>query len=347
VSREAVDTIISATTDSLARAEKASLVALGFFSSEEEKRLILKTRKAIQIPVKKMPQFRPGSDVRQCDLKEVKNMKEKTINRKWQKLKYFGGGVGVGFFLLGLTLSTGAKNIPETPTPSGPTKPSQGQSSPAPEVQLKIEGEVRDIFDNPRKDVIVMIKEIDTQSVTDEKGRFLFSNVPDREDMILEAHHGEELCSRGFEISEDTKVIEEVRADNVTRKTVKINEPLTLENPNIKVEACLCEGVEDRMPINRFEEEKPRIPVDIGTIWCFVRVFGPPGYEKGKKTEITYLWYFNGELVHSYTQDVGFNLAPRGWRTWAFKNLHGRTGRWKLEIVAKHKQLVSLSFETY
>jgi len=274
-------------------------------------------------------------------------MKEKTINRKWQKPKYFGGGVGVGFLLLGLTVFVGGQNVQEVPTPPGSTKPSQGQSSPAPEIQLKIEGEVRDIFDNPRKDVIVTIKEIDKQSVTDEKGRFQFSNVPDRDYVIVEAHHVEELCSRGLEISEDTKVIEEVRADNVTRKTVKISEPLTLESPNIKVGACLCERVDDRTPVNRFEEEIPRISVDMGTIWCFVRVFGPPGYEKGKKTEITYLWYYNGKLVRSYTQGVGFNLAPRGWRTYAFKNLHGRIGTWRLEIVAKHKQLASLSFETY
>jgi len=196
-------------------------------------------------------------------------MKEKTINPKWQKLKYFRAGVGVGFLLLGLAISTEAKNIPETPTPPEPTKPSQGQSSPAPEIQLKIEGEV------------------------------------------------------------------------------KVSEPLILENPNITVEACLCERVDDRTPVNRFEEEAPRIPVDIGTIWCFVRVFGRPGYEKGKKTEITYLWYYNGKLVRSYTQEVGFNLAPRGWRTYAFKNLHGRIGTWRLEIVAKHRQLASLAFETY
>jgi len=274
-------------------------------------------------------------------------MKEKTINPKWQKLKYFRAGVGVGFLLLGLTISTGAKNIPETPTPPEPTKFSQEQSSPAPEIQLKIEGEVRDIFDNPRKDVIVLIKEIDKQSVTDEKGRFQFSNVPDRDYVILEAYHGEELCSRRIEIRSDTETVEEVTTNNVTRKTVKVSEPLILENPNIKVEACLCERVDDRTPVNRFEEEAPRIPVDIGTIWCFVRVFGPPGYEKGKKTEITYLWYYNGKLVRSYTQEVGFNLTARGWRTYAFKNLHGRIGTWRLEIVAKHRQLASVSFETY
>ena len=274
-------------------------------------------------------------------------MKEKTISRKWRKLKYFGAGVGVGFFLLGLTIFLAAENVQESPTLPKPTKSFQGQSSPAPEIQLNIGGEVRDIFDNPRKDVIATIKETGKRTLTDKRGRFQFSNVPDRDYVIVEARHGQESCSRRIEITEDTKVIEEVRTNDVTRKTLKINEPLILEDPNIKVEACLCERVEDRTPINRFEEETPRISIDIGTIWCFARVFGPPGYENHKKTEITYLWYFNGKLVHSYTQDVGFNLAPRGWRTYAFKNLHGRIGTWRLDIEAKHKQLVSLSFETY
>lgn len=274
-------------------------------------------------------------------------MEEKTINRKWRKLKYFAGGVGVGFFLLRLTISLVAKNVPETPTPPKPTKSFQEESLPAPEIQLKIEGEVRDIFDNPRKDVKVIIEEIEKQSVTDERGRFQLSNVPDRDYVTLEARHGEEPCSRRIGIRRDTQVIEEVKTNDVTRKTVKITELLILENPEIKVETCLCERVEDRTPINRFEEENPRIPVDVGTTWCFVRVFGPPGYENHKRTEITYLWHFNGKLVHSYTQEVGFNLAPRGWRTYAFKNLHGRIGTWRLEVVAKHKQLASLSFETY
>ena len=274
-------------------------------------------------------------------------MKEKTISRKLPKLKHFGSGVGVGFFLLGLTTSLVAKNVPEIPTPPRLAKSSPEESQPAPKIQLNIEGEVRDIFENSRKGVTVIIKEIEKKSITDEKGEFHFSNVPDGEDMILDVQYGEERCSRRLEISEDTRVIEEVRTDNLTRKTVKISEPLILENPNIRVEACLCEGVEDRTPINRFGEEAPRIPVDMDTIWCFIRVFGPPGYEKDKKTEITYLWYFNGELVHSYTQEVGFNLAPRGWRTYAFKNLHGRIGTWRLDIEAKYKQLASLSFETY
>ena len=274
-------------------------------------------------------------------------MKEKTMNQKWQKVKYFGGGVGVGFFLLGLTISIVGKNVQEAPFPSGPTKSSQQESSPPARTQMEIEGEVRDIFDNPRKDVVVIMKEIEKRSVTDEEGQYGFSNVPDCDYITLEAHHGEERCSRHIDINTDTRVIKEDTTDDVKRKTVRVNEPLILENPDIKVQACLCEKVDDHVPVNRFEEEKPRIPVDIGTIWCFVRVFGPLGYEKDKKTEITYLWYLNGELVHSYTQDVGFNPTQRGWRTQAYKNLHGRTGEWSLDIEAKHKQLASLYFESY
>lgn len=271
-------------------------------------------------------------------------MKEKIINRKRQKLKYF---VGAGFFLLGLTTSTVGKNVEGTPLPLRLVKSSQEESTPAAQIQMEIEGEVTDIFDNPREDVVVIAKEIEKKSLTDEEGLFQFSDVPHRDYIILEARHGKESSTRRIEIARDTKVIKEVRANDVTRKTVKISEPLILENPNIKVQAFLCEKVDDHTPVNKFGEEKPRVPVDIGAIWCFVRVFGPLGYEKGKKTEITYLWYYNEELVRSYTQDVGFNPTPRGWRTWAFKNLHGRTGTWRLEIVAKHKQLASLYFESY
>ena len=266
------------------------------------------------------------------------------------KLRWFGVGVSVGFLLLGLILVIVGKNVHQIPTPVGPIIffPEEPPREPRlpPQVQMEIKGEVKDIFDNPRKDVVVIIREIEKHTVTDGKGRYHFSNVPDRDYMTLEARCGEERCSRPTEISRDTTVIEEVTINNVKRRSVRINQPLILQNPNIKVKASLCEKVDDHTPVNTFEEENPRIPVDIGTIWCFVRIFGPLGYEKDKKTEITYLWYWNRELVHSYTQDVGFNPTQKGWRTHAFKNLHGRTGTWRLDIEAKYQQLASLFFET-
>ena len=69
VSREAVDAIISAITDSLAREEKVTLVGFGTFQVTERK-----TRKArnpqtgetIQIPTEKVPKFKPGKSLREA-----------------------------------------------------------------------------------------------------------------------------------------------------------------------------------------------------------------------------------------------------------------------------------------
>ena len=67
-SREAVDAIISAITDCLAREEKVTLVGFGTFQVMERKArkgVNPQTRETIQIPAKKVPKFRPGKSVRE------------------------------------------------------------------------------------------------------------------------------------------------------------------------------------------------------------------------------------------------------------------------------------------
>ena len=67
--REAVDAIISAITDSLARKEKVTLVGFGTFQVMERKArrgVNPQTRKTIQIPAKKVPKFRPGKGLREA-----------------------------------------------------------------------------------------------------------------------------------------------------------------------------------------------------------------------------------------------------------------------------------------
>jgi len=67
-SREAVDAIVSAITDSLARKEKVTLVGFGTFQVRERKArkgVNPQTRKTIQIPAKKVPKFRPGKGLRE------------------------------------------------------------------------------------------------------------------------------------------------------------------------------------------------------------------------------------------------------------------------------------------
>ncbi len=68
VSREAVDSITSVITDSLAREEKVTLVGFASFQVMERKTtkgVNPQTREAINIPAKKVPKFRPGKRLRE------------------------------------------------------------------------------------------------------------------------------------------------------------------------------------------------------------------------------------------------------------------------------------------
>jgi len=68
-SREAVDAIISAITDSLARKEKVTLVGFGTFQVRERKArrgVNPQTRESIQIPAKKVPKFVAGKGLREA-----------------------------------------------------------------------------------------------------------------------------------------------------------------------------------------------------------------------------------------------------------------------------------------
>lgn len=68
VSRETVDAVISAITDSLAREEKVTLVGFGIFQVRKRKAREGRnpqTGKAIQIPAKKVPKFRAGRNLRE------------------------------------------------------------------------------------------------------------------------------------------------------------------------------------------------------------------------------------------------------------------------------------------
>ncbi len=67
-SREAVDAVISAITDSLAREERVTLVGFGTFQVMERKARggrNPQTGEGIQIPAKKVPKFKPGKGLRE------------------------------------------------------------------------------------------------------------------------------------------------------------------------------------------------------------------------------------------------------------------------------------------
>jgi len=65
---DVVDAITSAITDTLAMNERVTLVGLGTFQVRERKArkgVNPQTREAINIPAKKVPQFKPGKGLRE------------------------------------------------------------------------------------------------------------------------------------------------------------------------------------------------------------------------------------------------------------------------------------------
>ncbi|MQY70067.1 MAG: DNA-binding protein [Firmicutes bacterium] len=69
VSREAIDAIISAITDSLAREERVTLVGFGSFQVMQRKARRGRnpqTGRELQIPAKKVPKFKAGRGLREA-----------------------------------------------------------------------------------------------------------------------------------------------------------------------------------------------------------------------------------------------------------------------------------------
>ena len=69
ISREAVDAITSAITDSLAREERVTLVGFGSFQVMQRKARRGRnpqTGKELQIPAKKVPKFKAGRGLREA-----------------------------------------------------------------------------------------------------------------------------------------------------------------------------------------------------------------------------------------------------------------------------------------
>lgn len=252
-------------------------------------------------------------------------------------------------FLLGLIVVVFGKQITELSTPLLQMKFNWKQTAaPSSNLLMEVEGRVEGIFGNPREDVMVIIGETGQFTETDEGGEYHFSNIPNLKRITLRARYGKERGSRSIEMSKDADTIQELISDDKAQvKKVVVRHPLVLQNPDIKVELCLCLDVHNKKPLRIFEGENPEIPLSVGKIYCYVRVFGPLGYETNKITELTFSWYYEGELMGRYSQSVGFNPAKPGWRTYASKYLNKHQGNWRIDITAKHKRLGSLHFNTY
>ena len=84
--------------------------------------------------------------------------------------------------------------------------------------------------------------------------------------------------------------------------------------------AVVGTGVDNMEPVGVAET----FPAATERVFCFIEANNIP-----KDTEISLVWSLGGKEVR--TINLSLKAGPR-WRTWAYKNLAGQKGDWKVEI---------------
>ncbi|HZV47585.1 MAG TPA: DUF2914 domain-containing protein [Thermodesulfovibrionales bacterium] len=85
----------------------------------------------------------------------------------------------------------------------------------------------------------------------------------------------------------------------------------------------VAEDVQDRQPVGVAET----FPVSTEKVYCFIEATNIE-----EDTEANFVWYHEGKEMRTFT--LPLMEGPR-WRTFAYKNLYGLTGNWKVEIKDK------------
>jgi hypothetical protein len=223
---------------------------------------------------------------------------------------------------------------------------------------VSIFGRVVDVFDNPREGVIVLARGLQRYGISDDKGRFILSEVPKTKGLSLDAHYGDErdavVVDFALAAAREPEAAKE--ASGQPGGEVTLPDPMVL-NP-LRVEVLLCRFVEQTeqeglKPVHPFSGDEPKVSYDSlqppksgegRELWCFVRVFGPDRYEVGRTTDIVFEWEWNGEPQGKpYAQSVG--VRSFGWRTRVSKKVW--EGEWVLRIGAKRAELARVAFEVY
>jgi len=85
----------------------------------------------------------------------------------------------------------------------------------------------------------------------------------------------------------------------------------------------VAEDVQDREPVGVAET----FPASTEKVYCFIEATNI-----AEDTEATFVWYHEGQEMRTFTLPI--MQGPR-WRSFAYKNLHGKAGNWKVEIKDK------------
>ncbi|MCG2720757.1 MAG: DUF2914 domain-containing protein [Thermodesulfovibrionales bacterium] len=96
----------------------------------------------------------------------------------------------------------------------------------------------------------------------------------------------------------------------------------------------VAQDVQDREPVGVADT----FPASTEKVYCFIEAMNI-----SEDTEATFVWYHEGQEMRTFTLPI--MQGPR-WRAFAYKNLHGKMGNWKVEIKDKTGNSVkSISFK--
>jgi hypothetical protein len=82
----------------------------------------------------------------------------------------------------------------------------------------------------------------------------------------------------------------------------------------------IAEDVKDRKPVGASDI----FPAATEKVYCFIEATNIK-----KDTQIKFVWYRDSKRVHTYK--LPLKQGDR-WRTYAYKNIYGKKGKWKVEI---------------
>lgn len=98
--------------------------------------------------------------------------------------------------------------------------------------------------------------------------------------------------------------------------------------------AVVGTGVENREPVGAAET----FPASTEKVYCFIEATNI-----GKDMELSFIWYIGNKEARKITAPL--KSGPK-WRTWAYKNVGGQKGDWKVEIKdAEGKLLKEVKFK--
>jgi hypothetical protein len=91
--------------------------------------------------------------------------------------------------------------------------------------------------------------------------------------------------------------------------------------PDFAIErAVVATGVENREPVGTADV----FPASTERVYCFLEA-----KDISKPTEVSFVWIHGDQEMRKV--NLPLPAGPR-WRTWAYKNLGGKKGDWKVEI---------------